>query len=536
MSGSSQGPAELDRAALVTYVERADQRYLFHNGEGFRYERLPVGARLIYPPPPLPPIQDVDGAIEEALEHPMGSDPLSALLNPGMKVTIAFDDLSLPLPPMKRPDLRGRIIEKVLERLAAGGVQDVHIIAALGLHRRMTPAELKHVLGPRICSDFGPGRLYNHDAEDAANIVTLGETSQGETVELSRRVAESDLLVYVNINAVPMDGGSKSIATGLTTYRTIRSNHNTHTLMNSRSYMDPASSALHRSTDRMQALVDEHLRVFKIETTLNSHAFPAPMGFLEKPDHLWGASERAIFAATRTAMGLMPYEARRRIFHALRAPYGMTSIAAGLTAPVHQHAMEHLHAQLLVPVKGQADVMVMGLPYLGPYNVSSVMNPVLVHNLALGYLFNMYRGRPLVREGGVLIFMHPLEKRFNKEHHPSYIDFYHQVLSRTRDSAEIERDYEESFATDPRYVDLYRHGYAYHGAHPFTTYYWACHGQSHVGRVIVVGARDPEVARTMGYQTAPDLETALAMAQETVGPSPQVTAFQLPPIFLCDVE
>ena len=43
-------------------------------------------------------------------------------------------------------DLR-RIAAEAQERLMAGGVEDVHIIAALGLHRRMTPAELKHVLG-----------------------------------------------------------------------------------------------------------------------------------------------------------------------------------------------------------------------------------------------------------------------------------------------------------------------------------------------------------------------------------------------------
>ncbi len=535
MNDPPHGPAEVDKEELVAYVERADRRYLFHYGEAFRYERLPVGTRVVYPPPPMAPIADVDGAIEDALDHPVGCDPLSAIVSPGMKVTIAFDDISLPLPPMKAPDLRGRIIEKVLRQLADKGVDDVHLIAALGLHRRMTPAELRHTVGPRVYDAYAPDRLYNHDAEDPENIVSLGETPQGEPVELSRRVAESDLLIYVNINVVPMDGGSKSIATGLTTYNTIRSNHNTHTLMHSRSYMDPSKSALHRSTDRIQTVVDEHLRIFKIETTLNSRAFPPPLGHLQKPEHAWGMFDHAVFQANRRGLNAMPYEARRRIFHALRAPYGLTSITAGMTEPVHERALTYLHAQQLVPVQGQADVVLLGLTYLGPYNVNSVLNPVLVHNLAVGYLFNLYRGKPLVREGGVLIFMHPLERRFNKTHHPSYIDFYDQVLSQTTVSAELERDYEESFATNPRYVEQYRHGYAYHGAHPFTTWYWACYGQSHLSRVIVVGGRDPQVARTLGYDMAPDLETALAMSKDTVGPNPQVTAFHMPPIFLCEV-
>ena len=64
-----------------------------------------------------------------------------------MKLTIAFDDLSIPLPPMRAPDNRQLIVEKVLEKAYAKGVEDIHLIAALGLHRRMTRAEIRHILG-----------------------------------------------------------------------------------------------------------------------------------------------------------------------------------------------------------------------------------------------------------------------------------------------------------------------------------------------------------------------------------------------------
>ena len=51
----------------------------------------------------------------DALLHPDGdSEPLPALLRPGMRLTIAFDDISLPLPPMQAPDIRQRVIEAVL--------------------------------------------------------------------------------------------------------------------------------------------------------------------------------------------------------------------------------------------------------------------------------------------------------------------------------------------------------------------------------------------------------------------------------------
>ena len=193
-----------EREACVVEVHEHSPPTLFHSGEQFRLERLPVGSRIVYPPPPMKGLIDVDAAICAALDSPLGMDPLDSLLSPGMKLTIAFDDVSLPLPPMKLPDIRGRVIEHVLERAYRAGVEDIHLIAALALHRRMTAAELKRAVGARVFDEFYPDRLYNHDAEDPDAVVELGETRHGEAVELSKRAAESDLLVYVNINIVTM--------------------------------------------------------------------------------------------------------------------------------------------------------------------------------------------------------------------------------------------------------------------------------------------------------------------------------------------
>ncbi len=142
----------------------------------------------------------------------------------------------------------------------------------------------------------------------------------------------------------------------------------------------------------------------------------------------------------------------------------------------------------------------MGLPYICPYNVNSIMNPILVACLGLGYFFNMYRGKPLVREGGVVIMSHPTPWAFHPGHHPSYIDFFEQVLAETTDPAEIGK-YEESFATDPWYVHLYRTGNAYHGVHPFYMWYWCAHALEHLGAVIIVGG-DRAAVRRLGFKPA----------------------------------
>ena len=83
-----------------------------------------------------------------------------------MKVVIAIDDISVPLPPMRRPDVRERVLTIVSQMLADHGVEDVEIIIATSIHRRMTAAEVRHVVGDRIFKAYWPDRLYNHDAED----------------------------------------------------------------------------------------------------------------------------------------------------------------------------------------------------------------------------------------------------------------------------------------------------------------------------------------------------------------------------------
>ncbi len=509
-----------------------------HHGEQFRLVKLPPDrSRIIYPPEPLAPIEDPDSAIREALESPIDSDPLSARLFAGMKLTIAFDDVSLPLPPMRRPDVRQRVIEAVLDLAARAGVDDVHLIAALALHRRMTEAELRHVVGDRVYDAFAPrGQLYNHDAEDPDAMVLLGETRHGEEVQISKRAAESDLVIYVNLNLVAMDGGWKSTATGLSGYQALRHHHNPETMLKSRSFMDREHSELHSSNWRQgEVLRNSGVEVFQIETTVNNDLYgDGPMQVLAKREWEWDLGDRATFAAARSGLDRLSPGARRKIMHRWRSPYGLTSVQAGEVEAVHEVTTANVYRQQLVPVEGQTDVLVFGLPYICPYNVDSTMNPILVHCLGLGYFFNLYRGRPLVREGGVLIMSHPTTPEFNPVHHPSYIDFFEEVLVETTDPVEMQQRFEKRYATDEWYRHLYRTGNAYHGVHPFYMWYWGAHALEHLGGVIVVGG-DPSTVRRLGYRPASTLADALEMASDVVGVRPSITYFKNPPLMMADV-
>jgi Lactate racemase N-terminal domain len=526
----------VSRPGFVLEVDDRTPPLVVHQGEGFRLEHFPAGTRVIYPPESLPGTDDVDGAIRHALANPEGSEPLAQLLKPGMRLTIAFDDISLPLPPMRKPDVRQRVLEQVLSMAADAGVDDVELISANSLHRRLTPHELRDIVGERVYRSFFPaGRLTNHDAEDADNLLHIGLTDQGEDVEINRRAAESDLLVYVNVNLVAMDGGHKSVPIGLASYRSLKHHHNVKTMVHSHSFMDPDKSHLHHSAQRMGRLLAEHLKVFTVETTLNNDVFPSPYDFLLKREWEWGVRDQAAMLAARRGLALSPGRLRHRMFQDLRAPYGITGVHAGETEAVHRKTLATVHRQQLVEVQGQSDVMVMGVPYLGPYNVNSVMNPILATCSGLGYYFNSYRGQPVVRRGGAVILYHPVPRAFSQLHHPSYIDFFDEVLAESTDPSVIEAKFEHAYATDPWYIHLYRTSHAYHGVHPFYMWYWAAHAMDHVDEVVWVGA-DRSTVERMGFRAASTLADALEMVSTTVGRSPSISYLHNPPHLIADVR
>ncbi len=514
-------------------VTSDDPPFLFHRGEGYTRHRLPVGTDVVYPNEPLTPLPDRRAAIEHAIDHPLGSEPLDALLRSGMKVTIAFDDVSLPLPRMQSPDIRQTVIEVVLERLDRAGITDIELICAICLHRRNTPAELRHFVGPAVFKRFWPDKLYNHDAEDPKGNLYLGETPKGEVVEINRRAAESDLLIYVNINLVTMDGGHKSVPVGLATYRCVRHHHNSHTMLHESSYMDPPNSDFHRSCERMGEIVAKQVKIFTIETTLNGDLFHSLLGFLQKREQTWGLLDHLNFHGSRIGLGLLPGGLRRKAYSALPAPYGLTGVHAGETGAVHQRTLTNVDRQAEVEVPHQYDIMLVGLPSIGPYNVNSILNPILVQCLSAGYFFNFYRNKPLVRRGGVMIIDYPITDEFNRLHHPSYYDFYHDLLPQTRSPRELEHRFEKSYAENPRYIDLYRKSYAYHGVHPFYMWYWGAHGMAHLGKVIVVAPRNQEAARRLGFEIAPTMDQAIGMARDFAGKDASMAYYHCPPVIMC---
>src|SRR6202522_74265 len=126
------------------------------------------------------PLPNVIGALDQALDHPISSKPLSVLATGKKTAAISVCDITRPAP-------NWLTLPPLLRRLHDAGipVDGVTILIATGLHREATASEIKAILGPEIAAKY---RVVNHDAKALAQHRRLGETGRGSPVYIDERV------------------------------------------------------------------------------------------------------------------------------------------------------------------------------------------------------------------------------------------------------------------------------------------------------------------------------------------------------------
>jgi hypothetical protein len=413
----------------------------------------------------LPPVADLKMTVMEALKRPLGLPPLRDLARPGWKVTVAFDDPTVPCyGPVWEPAIRA-----VLEELDHAGVKkkDVFLLCANALHRKFTRGELAKVIGKELVQEFGY-RLLCHDAEDPENLAYLGTTRSGYDVEVNRLVVDSDLTVYVNtVVWRGFNGGWKSICVGLSTYRSIRWHHSPDGMS-----MSIEGNQMHAMLDEMGERVEEKIgkgRIFKLETAL---ANPIQVA------KVWAGG-----------VG----ETRRAALDLLKTQY-----------PPRRDLAEE-----------KADILVYGIPDWSPYASFSIMNPLLtLVSSGLGYLGGVIEA--LGKRGCSVILATPCLNQWDDLHHPSYREVWKDVLSRSRDPYAIRDLYEEDFAHRPEYLYKYRFGYGFHPIHGIMATY-PLKRLKHAGRVFVAGATDPSLVTHLGLEPKDSVEAAIVEAERIHG-------------------
>jgi len=166
-------------------------------------------------------IADVDAALAHALDHPIGSAPLTELARGKRTAAISVCDITRPAP-------NTVTLPPLLARLHAAGIppEGVSIHIATGLHRIATEAEIIAILGSDIASRY---TILNHDARDAAAHRSLGSTANGTPVSIDHRFLSADLHITLGFIEqhlmLGFSGGRKMIAPGLAAQETIKTIH-----------------------------------------------------------------------------------------------------------------------------------------------------------------------------------------------------------------------------------------------------------------------------------------------------------------------
>lgn len=422
-------------------------------------------------------IGDIRKALKDVMANPMGVPPIKEMARSGMKVTIAFDD---PTVPQIESQVWKQAIGLSLQELYAAGVKkkDIDLVCANSLHRKFTRKEIGQLIGDDLVSEFGY-QVHCHDAEDKDNIVSLGRTESGYDVELSRFVTDADLVIYVNtLLQRAFNGGWKSICVGLSTYRSIRQHHHPDIMS-----MSTEQNPMHDILAEMGALVEEKLgknRFFKFETL-----------------------QKNFFQVAKFWAGSIP-ETRKAALAEIRKRF------------TRRRDM----------VTEKADIVLYGVPEGSPYAAFSRTNPFLsIISNGLGYLGGVIEGTG--KPGCTVILSTPAKEDWDLPKFGPYKKFFDEVLPHCRDPYEILDKYSDEYANHPEFIHNYRFCHSHHPALPIFASF-PLRRLNYAGRFFIAGAENPEMIKRLGMEPFPSVEKAVTAAKEIHGKDSSVAFTKYP--------
>jgi hypothetical protein len=463
-------------------------------------------------------------AAAHALEEPESGEPLVNRLRAHSRVCVVIDDLSFPVPKMAK-DCRREMLEVVLAALNAKGIRGnrVTVLLATGLNRQWRNTEITELLG---IQSTGSHPVVCHDAEGSAGFARLGEEPEGP-VELARAVVEADLVIHLNVVSHPLMAGLFGLVSGTAAYRTARFLSAPQLFDKDPAPLVPRS-AYHKIHERIGALLTSKTEVMQLTAVLNNELWAPAIAALLRLD---GGLTRSV-----QMWNALPHAVRHRAARVMKASYRPIAVFAGPPHVVGPKALEVFYRQHEVTTDGEADVILFGLPDLGPYSVHTMQNPVLAANLALGFVGNLFSGRPLLKAGGVIVFANPLAPQFDRKVHLPHEEFYEKVLRLERDPIAIHERFEPYFAGRPEFVANYQRRFAFHGTHPLYSWYQTTPARRRAGRIIVAHG-DPRSCARLGFMPASDVQDALNKAYEFLGATrPTTLVLELPPPFFVRVR
>ncbi len=169
----------------------------------------------------FPEMQDIERGVLDAIEHPIGSRPLSEIIRPGDTVAFICND---PTRVANSFDFMP-IFVREMNRL---GVPDenMKIVFALGTHRAMTEEEMAEAVSPDVARRI---RCFNSISTIEGDFEYQGTTSRGTPVWIHKELCNVDHVILtgtiVHHYFSGYGGGRKAVLPGCAAMETVRVNH-----------------------------------------------------------------------------------------------------------------------------------------------------------------------------------------------------------------------------------------------------------------------------------------------------------------------
>jgi lactate racemase len=169
----------------------------------------------------VPPLDDPESAVAEAIKAPIGTPGLAALARGRKDACILICDITRPVP-------NQTILRPMLAVLRDAGIprERTLILVATGLHRPSTDAEKLEMLGPDIVAGY---RVEDHFGTRLEEHTYVGTTSRGIPGWIDTRYVQADLKIATGLIEPHLmagySGGRKLICPGVAALETVKRWH-----------------------------------------------------------------------------------------------------------------------------------------------------------------------------------------------------------------------------------------------------------------------------------------------------------------------
>jgi nickel-dependent lactate racemase len=166
----------------------------------------------------VPPLEEPERVVAEAVEAPIASAPLRELARGRKDACILVCDITRPVP---NPILARPILRTLHE--AGIARDDVLFLIATGLHRPSTDAERLEMLGEEIAGNY---RVEDHHGTRLDEHTYLGTTPRGVPAWIDSRYVSADLKIATGLIEPHLmagySGGRKLICPGVAALETVK--------------------------------------------------------------------------------------------------------------------------------------------------------------------------------------------------------------------------------------------------------------------------------------------------------------------------